>query len=401
MDGLQGALASLPTVGMYVAGAAAVAILGIGGTSVAGSVAPESAKTLGKAVGGLVGAALGGFVAMKMKEKRESAAIIELSNILVDMDDPRKLSREIVAGVEAKYGIEMCTSCLEEMKSLYGTFVEGSIPAGAAPLNGTEHIAIQNFKNALGLIDEDAAPVHIDVGRRVLRGRLEASSRGEDFEARKTFQKLIYVSNLVYGERKAAFLLPWARVFGLTDAQVQVARRDNAKKLFEQHITASGLRPDAESLKSLREYQAQVRLADEEAIDVIVKAEQEVIEKYLNTALECIKLRTRAKDYTPALSACKEAIEFNKSMSTFKGAEGIPQGVGAVSLAGTSWESVEGRSKDIRELFRYVLYLFFENCSCRSDEKTFSCCLPLETQTHVTIWAMIIHTRFLTGTHQA
>jgi len=41
-------------------------------------------------------------------------------------------------------------------------------------------------------------------------------------QARKTFQKLIYVSNLVFGDRQAAFLLPWGRVFGLTDAQVGV-----------------------------------------------------------------------------------------------------------------------------------------------------------------------------------
>ena len=30
----------------------------------------------------------------------------------------------------------------------------------------------------------DAAPVHIDVGRRILRGRMEAGSRGEDIEVR-------------------------------------------------------------------------------------------------------------------------------------------------------------------------------------------------------------------------
>ena len=42
---------------------------------------------------------------------------------------------------------------------------------------------LQNFKAALGLTDVDAAPVHIDVGRRILRGRMEAGSRGEDIEA--------------------------------------------------------------------------------------------------------------------------------------------------------------------------------------------------------------------------
>jgi len=43
-------------------------------------------------------------------------------------------------------------------------------------------IVSQAFKAALGLTDVDAAPVHIDVGRRILRGRMEAGSRGEDIE---------------------------------------------------------------------------------------------------------------------------------------------------------------------------------------------------------------------------
>ena len=296
-------------------------------------------------------------------------------------------------------------SCLEEMKSLYGTFVEAAIPVGAAPLSGSEQVLIQNFKNALGLTDEDAAPVHMDVGRRVLRGRLESSTRGEDYEARKTFQKLIYVSSLVFGERKAAFLLPWSRVFGLTDAQVQVARKDNAIKLFEAKIAASGLTADKGMLASLKEYQAQVRLADEEAVDVIVAAEQKVMEGLLDTAIETVKRRARGKDFGPVLAACKEAIEYNKSMEALKGSEGVPSGVGAVSLAGTAWETVDGRSKDLREVFRCVVLIVCECVvSCASEMCAdvnkwtrmhrrrpaagvmiqFSCCLPLETWLTVT-----------------
>ena len=367
MDGLQSVLSSLPTVGVYVVGAATVAALGLTGSSAVAAVAPEGVKSFGKVFGGMIGAAVGGFVAMQLKQKRESAAIIELSNILVEMGDPTGLTREIVAGVEAKYGIELCVSCLEEMKSLYGTFVEAAIPAGAAPLSGSEQVMIQNFKNALGLTDEDAAPVHMDVGRRVLRGRLESSSRGEDFEARKTFQKLIYVSSLVFGERKAAFLLPWSRVFGLTDAQVQVARKDNAIRLFEAKIAATGLKADKSMLASLKEYQAQVRLADEEAVDVIVAAEQKVMEGLLDTAIETVKKRARGKDFGPVLAACKEAVEYNKSMEALKESEGAPSGVGAVSLTGTAWEAVDGRSKDLREVFRYVVWVVCECVVCLSE----------------------------------
>lgn len=39
------------------------------------------------------------------------------------------------------------------------------------------------------------------------------------FECLQTFQKLVYVSTLVFGEA-SKFLLPWKRVFKVTDAQV-------------------------------------------------------------------------------------------------------------------------------------------------------------------------------------
>lgn len=56
----------------------------------------------------------------------------------------------------------------------------------------------------------------------------------------QTFQKLIFVSNLVFGDQKAAFLLPWRRTFNLTDSQLAVARRDSAKALFKSFLDERG-----------------------------------------------------------------------------------------------------------------------------------------------------------------
>jgi hypothetical protein len=50
----------------------------------------------------------------------------------------------------------------------------------------------------------------------------------------------VYLSYIVFGEQKAAFLLPWRRVFNLTDAQLFVARRDNARAIFSGHLAARG-----------------------------------------------------------------------------------------------------------------------------------------------------------------
>ena len=39
---------------------------------------------------------------------------------------------------------------------------------------------------------------------------------------------------------QAAFLLPWRRIFNLSDSQLSVAKRENAKALFRGHIESKG-----------------------------------------------------------------------------------------------------------------------------------------------------------------
>lgn len=51
----------------------------------------------------------------------------------------------------------------------------------------------------------------------------------------QAFQKLIYVSTLVFGEA-SGFLLPWKRVFKVTESQVEVAIRDNAQRLYASKL---------------------------------------------------------------------------------------------------------------------------------------------------------------------
>ena len=308
---------------------------------------------MAKALGGLLGAAAGAYVSVQLKAKREAAAIVELTNLLVSLGNPSLLTRDQVTAIEAKYGTTLLAASPVELKALYGMFIEAAIPAGDAPLSGTEHLAILSFKSALGLSDNDAAGVHIDAGRRVLRGRLESGTRGEDQEARKTFQKLIYVSNLVFGDRQSAFLLPWARVFGLSDATVQVARRDNARALFRQRIAAEGgLSSDRAALAALKQYQAQIRLEDGEAAAAVAEAAQAKLQSCMERAIECVKRRTRVRDYSDALAAVREAVDFNRALAALRGDAEVPAGVAAASVAGGGWESAEGRSKDLREVFR-------------------------------------------------
>lgn len=65
-----------------------------------------------------------------------------------------------------------------------GSHPRSVIDKPSAPLPPLLQVLIQNFKAALGLPDNLAAPAHIECGRRILRGRMEASSRNEDVEVR-------------------------------------------------------------------------------------------------------------------------------------------------------------------------------------------------------------------------
>jgi hypothetical protein len=55
---------------------------------------------------------------------------------------------------------------------------------------GDEAVKVSAFKEALGLVDEDAAPVHIEVGRRLMREGFETKDRNAVFEKRKVREGL-------------------------------------------------------------------------------------------------------------------------------------------------------------------------------------------------------------------
>ncbi len=52
-------------------------------------------------------------------------------------------------------------------------------------VQGDEASRVAAFKECLGLSDEDAAPVHIEVGRRFMREGFETKDRNAVFEKRK------------------------------------------------------------------------------------------------------------------------------------------------------------------------------------------------------------------------
>ena len=325
-------------------------------TSHLSTVHAESFKKAIKIIGAAIGAAAGLAISKFLSEKRRAAAGIELSNFLVGLGDPTALTRENVAALEAKYGASLSECCLEDVQMIYGLFLEAAIPS-EGPLVGNEADLVKNFKAALNLSDIDAAPAHISVGQRMLRGRLETSSRADDTAARKNFQKLIYLSILVFGEMQASFLLRWKSIFGLNQAQVEVAKRDNAKLIFQSRLESVGLSADKGQLMELKGFQEQLLLSDDDTASVIQEAARKKIEAYLSAGIECIKRRSRTIDHSDAVAALKDAISFNRSLKNLAAGEDrsnrvLPAGISATSVAGSSWEAAEGRSRDLRDLFR-------------------------------------------------
>ncbi|KAK9839292.1 hypothetical protein WJX81_005958 [Elliptochloris bilobata] len=320
-----------------------------------GTRAPEGLRTAGKAAGAVVGAAAGAAAARKLQEERVSVAGAVLHNLLVEQG-PGRLQRADVAGLADRMGIDFGRALVDELKAAYDAYLQAVLPPGDAPLKGDEAEKLRAFKDALGLADEDAAPVHIDAGRRLMRSRLEAGSRGADFEQRRALQKLIYVSTLVFGDQKAAFLLPWRRVFGMSDAQLYIARRDNAKALFRSLLEArgGGLPADRGALAEVRAAQQRVRLEDDAAAEAVKEAARATAESMLDRGLECLKRRTRVRDHSDALQAVWEVLSYSRALASLAGDPELPPGLGPVSVYGGRLNA-NGTRRDLRELYRVYL----------------------------------------------
>ncbi|KAI8462253.1 MAG: hypothetical protein J3K34DRAFT_476400 [Monoraphidium minutum] len=272
MDSNTAALASIPLPLYYPAVMGLAAVAGFVGAAAGRGmpVSPSSRDVVAYSTAALAAGAViyGGVQAKKVRDR---AAVVDLFNLLVYMDDPSALTQDDVAAAGAKYGVDMKRDQLEGVQQIFGQYLEGVVPKGDQPLRGDEASKILAFKEALGLSDEEVAPAFIEVGRRLSRAGWEAGKdRQAQFEQRKAFQRLIYLSYAALGDVAAASLLPWQTEFGLNDAQLFVARRDNSRAVFGAHLAENyngDLPADADALRALREFQAGVKLLDDVAAD--------------------------------------------------------------------------------------------------------------------------------------
>ncbi|PHT61603.1 Protein, chloroplastic [Capsicum annuum] len=318
---------------------------------------------LGVRFGGSRNAGVGGAIALgaagagaayALNSCVPEVAAINLHNYVADIHDPAALNNEHIQAIANKYGVSKQNEAFNaELRDIYCRYVSAVLPTSTEELRGDEVDKIIKFKNALGIDDPDAADMHMEIGRRIFRQRLETGDRDGDMEQRRAFQKLIYVSNLVFGEA-SAFLLPWKRVFKVTDAQVEVAVRDNAQRLYASKLKSVGRDIDVNQLVSLREAQHAYRLSDELAHEMFKEHARKLVEENISIAVDILKSRTRATESSRVIEELDKILSYNNLLISLKNhadASHFAPGVGPVSLVGGEYDG-DRKMDDLKLLFR-------------------------------------------------
>ncbi|EAY79032.1 hypothetical protein OsI_34142 [Oryza sativa Indica Group] len=281
-------------------------------------------------------------------------AAVGLHNYVAGCDDPTKLERGEVEALATKYGVSTQDAAFKaELCDLYARFLYSVLPPGDEDLKGDEVQTIIKFKNALGLDDVDAANMHMEIGRRIYRERLETRDRDADMEQRRAFQKLIYVSNLVFGDA-STFLLPWKRLFGVTDSQIDIAMRENAKILYASQLKSIGRGLDIGTLIEVRRAQLAYKLSDEIAAEMFKEHAKKLVQENISSALDIVKSRTKAANSpTQVIEDVKSILAFNSlliTLSKHPDQDRFIRGLGPISLGGES--DHDRRADDLKLLYR-------------------------------------------------
>ena len=345
-------MAALPTPARLGAYGAAVALGAAAGNAI-GGVMPVNVRTAAKVgltaiVGG--GAAYGVMTADK---KRFTAAPKTLWNSLQGRD-PLSVTSEEVNAVGARFGIQnMGATCSTEMTELYDVYLMSLVPQGMDPVQGWEAEALRQFRQTLGIDDASAAQAHLEAGRRLFRKRIELGSTDKepDLESRKEFQKLVFISTQTFGEEQARFLLPWKRVFRVSDAQVDLALKDNASQLLRTALKESAAieQVNSTAIAEAKAYQQELNLDDNSAGEIAQELATAHVAQIVNETIALCKERGSNRDMSKVCANVDSVLAYNAKLSS---AVGSFPGVGPVSLFGGDFDA---KMSDLAEIFKAYL----------------------------------------------
>lgn len=351
LSGPQAALAAVPPTARLAASALVVVAAAAAGYGLGARFG--GTRNIGIGGAAALGVASGAAVYAANAAVPEVAATV-LHNLVVGHDDPLTLRKEDVEAVANKYGVSMQDETFKEkLCELYSRFLNEVLPPGGEDLKGNEVEKIIQFKKGLGIEDPDAATAHMEAGRRIFRERLEAGDRDGDVQQRRAFQKLVYVSSLVFGEA-SKFLLPWKRIFKVTDSQVEIAVRDNAQRLYAIQLNKIGRDVNAEQLISLRQSQLLYKLSDDIASEMFRERTRKLAEEYISSAVEVLKFRTKTRGMEHVIEETDKVVYFNNSLTLLKQHPDAGQfalGIGPLSLVGGEFDG-DRKMDDLKLLYK-------------------------------------------------
>ena len=368
-----GAMASLPPVVRAVGAGALVALsAGGGATAVATYASSTLPRWLASAAGAAVGGGAGALLASRLDHLRRDAALNLLHNgVLARLDAGMLLDAEGAPVALPGAGVELEDDCAR----YYDAYLCAMLPEDDTPLTGLEVESLRCFGAFLGLEEQVCAGVHMDVGQRILRMRIESDPtgpRGVESNALRRFQKLVFVSQLLFGEQKARFLLPWRRRCNFTDAQVKVAMREVGSKLFSRAIDEAEKKNrfffvDGAAMHALEAERVALNLEGGTAANLVRGAARRAGEAALRPAIETLRSRgsvARGKGAVvdDALSSLID-LDARGTRLAAESAEVKALGVGPMSIgtgSGGVFDTASGAS-DLRDVLKHAVTKVFED----------------------------------------
>jgi hypothetical protein len=296
-----------------------------------------------------------------LERRREKTAIIEIQNKLASMEDPSLIDRQLVKSVSKKYGFDITSRQNAKLRPIYEAYLAKMIPIGGQ-VKEKDIELIKAFKEYLGINDTNAAEAHIDLGRNINRLKSEVDSHRRAAEISKTFQKLIYISDQVFGYEKSKSLLPWKRHFGLNDAKLFLARKEFAKQLFSDRLVKSskaGLHFNKEVLEEMYTYCDVINLRKEYAVDIINKLTRSTVIAKLSEVLSKNNT-TKYNEKSSNVSVLEWVFEYNAFFSTQSRVKNPFSGIKPIRLNDNSEPGID--KKAIEDLYRAFLEQHLKNC---------------------------------------
>uniref|UniRef100_A0A0E0IUD7 Chloroplast inner envelope protein n=1 Tax=Oryza nivara TaxID=4536 RepID=A0A0E0IUD7_ORYNI len=335
LAGVQPLVEALPPVARAVVELAVVAAAAAAGY-VVGLRAGGTRTTAVAGAAALGAVSVAGAAAVNSAVPGVAAA--GLHNYVAGSDDPTKLESSEVEAIASKYGVSTEDATFKaELCDLYGRFVFSLIHPGYEDLEGTEVETIIKFKKALGLNDIDAANVHMEIAKRI--------DRNAGVGQQQAFEKLIFVTNLVFRDAYE-YLLPWKRLFGVHESQIDDVMRESAKSLYASLLKSIGRGLDIGTLIEVRRSQLAYKLSDEIAAEMFREHAKKLVEENISTALNNLNNRTQV------VEEVKSILSFNGMLtvlSNFPGEERFVRGLGPITLGGDS--DHEKRVEDLKMLY--------------------------------------------------